>query len=86
MSDDLAYPSDIAFTPAVKAIQGRKGSRDNYARMEEGEGWSTTITPAHQAVGHGLVRRRRCRAGAVADAGGMPGAPRAGVHVQPVGV
>jgi hypothetical protein len=45
MSDDLAYPSDIAFTPAVKAIQGRKGSRDNYARMEEGEGWSTTITP-----------------------------------------
>jgi predicted pyridoxine 5'-phosphate oxidase superfamily flavin-nucleotide-binding protein len=46
MSDDLAYPSDIAFTPAVKAIQDRKGSRDNYARMEEGEGWSTTITPA----------------------------------------
>jgi hypothetical protein len=45
MSDDLAYPSDIAFTPAVKAIQDRKGSRDNYARMEEGEGWSTTITP-----------------------------------------
>jgi predicted pyridoxine 5'-phosphate oxidase superfamily flavin-nucleotide-binding protein len=46
MSDDLQYPSDVAFTPAVKAIQGRKGSRDNYARMEEGEGWSTTITPA----------------------------------------
>ncbi|MGB7740829.1 MAG: pyridoxamine 5'-phosphate oxidase family protein [Steroidobacteraceae bacterium] len=46
MSDDLRYPSDVAFTPAVKAIQDRKGSRDNYARMEEGEGWSTTITPA----------------------------------------
>ena len=46
MSDDLPYPSDIAFTPAVKAVQDRKGSRDNYARMEEGEGWSTTITPA----------------------------------------
>ncbi len=42
----MAYASDVAFTPAVKAIQARKGSRDNYARMEEGEGWSTTITPA----------------------------------------
>jgi len=46
MPDDLKYPSDVAFTPAVKAIQARKGSRDNYARMEEGEGWSTTVTPA----------------------------------------
>jgi hypothetical protein len=44
MSDDLPYPSDVAFTPAVKAIQDRKGSRDNYMRMEQGEGWSTTIT------------------------------------------
>lgn len=45
MSDAVPYPSDVAFTPAVKAIQARKGSRDNYARMEEGEGWSTKITP-----------------------------------------
>ena len=37
--------SDIAFTPAVKAIQVRMGSRASYARMEEGEGWETTITP-----------------------------------------
>jgi predicted pyridoxine 5'-phosphate oxidase superfamily flavin-nucleotide-binding protein len=36
--------SDIAFTPAVKAIQGRMGSRKQYARMEEGGGWSNTIT------------------------------------------
>ena len=49
MTDDLQYPSDVAFTPAVKAIQERKGARDNYARMEEGEGWSTTITPALSA-------------------------------------
>jgi hypothetical protein len=49
MTDDLQYPSDVAFTPAVKSIQERKGSRDNYARMEEGEGWSTTITPALSA-------------------------------------
>ncbi len=37
--------SDIAFTPSVKAIQERKGSRSQYARMEEGAGWSNTITP-----------------------------------------
>ena len=46
MSDDLPYPSDVAFTPAVKTIQARKGSRENYARMEQGGGWSTTISPA----------------------------------------
>ena len=39
------YPSDIAFTPTIKAIQTRKGSREGYARMEEGGGWRTTITP-----------------------------------------
>jgi predicted pyridoxine 5'-phosphate oxidase superfamily flavin-nucleotide-binding protein len=39
------FPSDIAFTPAVKAIQKRKGSRGSYARMEQGGGWQTTITP-----------------------------------------
>ncbi len=37
--------SDIAFTPAVKAIQARKGSRAAYARMETGAGWHRTITP-----------------------------------------
>ena len=36
--------SDIAFTPSVKAIQERLGSRKQYARMEEGAGWSNTIT------------------------------------------
>jgi uncharacterized protein len=39
------FPSDIAFTPAVKAIQERKDSRRGYARMERGGGWPTTITP-----------------------------------------
>ena len=39
------FPSDIAFTPAVKAIQSRKGSRHAYARMEQGAGWQTDITP-----------------------------------------
>jgi predicted pyridoxine 5'-phosphate oxidase superfamily flavin-nucleotide-binding protein len=39
------FPSDVAFTPAVKAIQQRKGSRGSYARMEKGRGWRTTVTP-----------------------------------------
>jgi hypothetical protein len=36
--------SDIAFTPAVKGVQARLGSRQHYAHMEEQEGWSDTIT------------------------------------------
>jgi len=38
------FPSDVAFTPAVKAVQERKGSRSSYARMETSGGWETTIT------------------------------------------
>ena len=38
------YPSDIAFTPAVKAIQIEKGSRSSYSKMEERGGWQTTVT------------------------------------------
>ena len=37
------YASDIAFTPTVKAIQSRKGSRRSYARMEENGSWETHI-------------------------------------------
>ncbi len=36
--------SDIAFTPAVKAIQQRKGSRKSYARMEQKGGWRDRVT------------------------------------------
>ena len=36
--------SDIAFTPAVKAIQSAKGSRASYARMEAHGGWNTLVT------------------------------------------
>ncbi len=38
-----APSSDVAFTPAVKAIQARKGSREVYARMEGRGGWQTVI-------------------------------------------
>lgn len=37
--------SDIAFTPAVKAVQERFGSREAYARMEQTGGWAQAITP-----------------------------------------
>lgn len=40
-----AYSSDVAFTPTVKAVQTRKGSRRAYARQEEAGGWRTTVTP-----------------------------------------
>ena len=40
-----AYSSDIAFTPSVKSVQARKGSREAYARVEERGGWETSITP-----------------------------------------
>ncbi|SFH73794.1 pyridoxamine 5'-phosphate oxidase family protein [Planctomicrobium piriforme] len=38
------YSSDVAFTPAVKAIQQEKGSRKSYARMEQAGGWETSVT------------------------------------------
>jgi predicted pyridoxine 5'-phosphate oxidase superfamily flavin-nucleotide-binding protein len=43
MSDAHTYSSDVAFTPAVKAIQTRKGSRDGYAHVEARGGWRTEI-------------------------------------------
>jgi uncharacterized protein len=43
MSDLHTYSSDVAFTPAVKQIQTRKGSRDTYAHVEERGGWRTEV-------------------------------------------
>src|SRR5882672_8617764 len=43
MSDIHTYSSDVAFTPAVKEIQARKGSRSAYAHVEENGGWRTEI-------------------------------------------
>ncbi|HVO87331.1 MAG TPA: pyridoxamine 5'-phosphate oxidase family protein [Casimicrobiaceae bacterium] len=47
-SDDTTrprYTSDVAFTPTVKALQAREGSRRAYQRMEQGGSWNTRITP-----------------------------------------
>lgn len=38
------FASDVAFTPAVKEIQAKRGSRGQYAKAEE-RGWRTTVTP-----------------------------------------
>src|SRR6516165_2572212 len=43
MSETHTYSSDVAFSPAVKAIQTRKGSREAYARVEQHGGWRTEI-------------------------------------------
>lgn len=45
----MTYPSDIAFTPTVKSIQAREGSRRAYARMEEEHSWRTSVTPDIEA-------------------------------------
>jgi uncharacterized protein len=37
------YSSDVAFTPAVKAIQAKKGSREAYAHFARSGGWRTEI-------------------------------------------
>lgn len=43
--DARQVSSDIAFTPSVKAIQERRGSRRSYARMEIRGGFRTAVTP-----------------------------------------
>lgn len=45
MEQAASYASDVAFTPTVKAVQARKGSRRSYERMEQGGSWETTVTP-----------------------------------------
>jgi len=49
-----APASDIAFTPAVKAIQARRGSRELYARREASGGFRTAITPDLAAFLEGI--------------------------------
>jgi uncharacterized protein len=45
MDTTESYASDVAFTPTVKAVQTRKGSRSSYERMEERGSWQIRITP-----------------------------------------
>ena len=41
----MSSASDIAFTPSVKSVQERRGSRKGYAQMEAKGGWETTASP-----------------------------------------
>ncbi|RYH10439.1 pyridoxamine 5'-phosphate oxidase family protein [Tropicimonas sp. IMCC6043] len=41
----IRTPSDIAFSPAVKAVQAAKGSRALYAKVEAKHPWSDRISP-----------------------------------------
>jgi hypothetical protein len=43
MSDTQTYSSDVAFSPAVKLVQVRKGSRHAYAHVEARGGWRTEV-------------------------------------------
>jgi predicted pyridoxine 5'-phosphate oxidase superfamily flavin-nucleotide-binding protein len=62
------YSSDIAFTPAVKTIQARKGSRRGYARMEQGGAWESSITPEL----HEFIAQQTSFYMATANAQGQP--------------
>jgi predicted pyridoxine 5'-phosphate oxidase superfamily flavin-nucleotide-binding protein len=63
-----ACPSDVAFTPSVKALQTRKGSRGSYRRMEERGSWQSRITPELA----GFIEAQRSIFLATANAAGQP--------------
>jgi uncharacterized protein len=65
---DGSYTSDVAFTPAVKAEQERRGSRPQYARMERTRGWRSTVTPELAA----FLAERNSFYLATANAAGQP--------------
>jgi uncharacterized protein len=74
--------SDVAFTPAVKAVQQRRGSRKAYRRMEEHGGWETKVTPELAA----FLAERDSAYFATANAAGQPyiqhrGGPKGFIHV-----
>jgi predicted pyridoxine 5'-phosphate oxidase superfamily flavin-nucleotide-binding protein len=60
--------SDVGFTPTVKAIQQRKGSRGAYARLEADGGFDTVITPELAE----FVAEQRSFFLATANAAGQP--------------
>lgn len=82
MASAHQFTSDIAFTPAVKAIQARKGSRRGYARMEQNGSWESSITPELQA----FIALQTSFYMATANADGQPyiqhrGGPAGFLHV-----
>jgi len=64
----VTFSSDVAFTPTVKSIQARRGSREHYARMERDGAWQTRITPSLAA----FIARQTSVFLATASAEGQP--------------
>jgi predicted pyridoxine 5'-phosphate oxidase superfamily flavin-nucleotide-binding protein len=60
--------SDVAFTPSVKAIQTRKGSRAGYAKMAARRDWEHRITPELA----GFIAEQNSAFLATASADGQP--------------
>ncbi len=60
--------SDIAFSPSVKAVQERRGSRASYAKMEENGGFAVEIDAALAA----FIAEQRSFFFATASAGAQP--------------
>jgi uncharacterized protein len=61
-------PTDIVFTPAVKAVQTRKGSRAAYAKVEARGSWATDIDAELAA----FIAERNSAFLATASADGQP--------------
>jgi hypothetical protein len=81
-SAEGSFPSDVAFTPTVKAFQERRGSRPAYHKMELSRGWHTTTTPDLAA----FIAERDSAYLATANAAGQPyvqhrGGPKGFIHV-----
>lgn len=73
---------DVAFTPIVRAVQERRGSRHAYARLEDNGGWSDTVTAELAA----FIAQRDSLFFATASAAGQPyvqhrGGPRGFLRV-----
>jgi predicted pyridoxine 5'-phosphate oxidase superfamily flavin-nucleotide-binding protein len=62
------HPSDVAFSPAVKAQQDRLGSRRIYEKLGSGAGWDEEITDSRAA----FIRERDSVYIATASADGRP--------------
>jgi len=68
MPGATTFSSDIAFTPTVKAIQSRKGSRHAYEHVEARGSWQITIT----AELRGFIEAQRSVFLATANLDGQP--------------
>jgi len=78
----LVSPSDIVFTPAVKARQEENGSRAGYAKFENTRGWESRVTPVLAE----FIAEQTSMYMATANAQGQPymqhrGGPRGFLHV-----